>query len=72
MCKIFLTLKTVYASYTYQNNPFATSGNIKDVMQFLKEVGENLIIWFSDNQIKLNPDKCHQILNTKEQITLKV
>ena len=29
------------------------------------------ITWFSDNQLKLNPDKCHLLLTTKEQITLK-
>ena len=46
--------------------------NIKDVIQYLKEVGENLITWFSNNQMKLNPDKYHLLLNTKDQTTLKI
>ena len=64
MCHMFLIFKTVYfISYTDDNTPFAVEDNIKDVMRSLKEVGENLITWFSNNQIKLNPDKCNQLLN---------
>ena len=37
--------------------------NVKDVVRSLEEVGENMITWCSDNQIKMNIDKCHQLLN---------
>ena len=70
MCKMFLILKTVYfTSYKYDNSPFAVADNIANVMESLEQVCENLVTWFSDNQMKLNPDKCHQLLNTKEQTT---
>ena len=45
--------------------------NVTDVILSLEEVGLNIITWFSNNKMKLNPDKCY-LLNTKEQITLKI
>ena len=70
MCVMFVIFKTVYfTSYANNNTQFAVIGNI---VQSREEVGENLITWFSDNQMKLNPDKCHQVLNIKEQSTLKI
>ena len=65
MCDLLLTLKTVYfIGNVDENTPFAVGDNIEDVMRPLKEIGENLIIWFSNNQMNLNPDKCHLLLNT--------
>ena len=70
---MFLILKTVYfTSYTADDNLFVVTDNIKDVIQSLEEVSESLITWFSENQMNLNSDKCHQLLNTKEQTTLKI
>ena len=65
MCDLLLTLKIVYfIDNVDENTPFAVEDNIEDVMRPLKEIGENLIIWFSNNQMNLNPDKCHLLLNT--------
>ena len=73
VCNMFLILKAVYfTTYTDDDSLFAGTDNIKDVIQSLQEVSESLITWFSENQMNLNPDKCHQLLNTKEQTTLKI
>ena len=73
MCDMFLILKTVYfTGYADDNNPFAIASNIKDVIRSLEKAGVNLITWFFNNQMKLNPDKCHLLLNTKEKNTLKI
>ena len=73
MCHIFLILKTIYfTGYADDNTPFAVADDIEDVIRSLKEVLENLITWFFNNQLKLNPDKCHLLLKTKEQTTLKI
>ena len=70
---MFLILKTVYfTGYADDNIPFAVVDNIKDVIRNLEEVGENLITCFSFKQMKLNPDKCHPLLITKKQTTLKI
>ena len=41
------------------------------VIKALEGTGENLVIWFSNNQIELNTDKYHLLLNSQEPITLK-
>ena len=70
---MFLILKTIYfPGYEDDNTPVAVADYIKDVIRSLKEIGENLITCFSNNQKKLNPDKCHLFLNTKEQTNLKI
>ena len=68
---MFFILKTSYLT-GYDNTPFAVAENIKDVIRSLEEVGENLNTWFAVNQMKLNSDKCHLLLNTKEQSTFKI
>ena len=73
MCDMFLILKTAYfTSYAVDNTLFAVADNIEDIIRSQEKVGENLITWFSDNQIKLYPDECHQFLNTQKQTTLKI
>ena len=73
MCDMFLILMTVYfTGYTDDDTLFVMADLIEDVIRSLEGVGENLIFWFSNNQMKLIPDKCHLLLNTEEQITLKI
>ena len=46
--------------------------NIADVIKAPEEIGENILNWFLNNEIKLNTDKCHLILNRQEPNTLKI
>ena len=46
--------------------------NIADIIKALGEIGENLVNWFSNNEMKLNIDKCRLILNCQEPNTLKI
>ena len=45
--------------------------NIADVIKALEEIGENLVNWFSNNEINLNTYKYHLLLNSQEPNTLK-
>ena len=73
MCEIFLFLHEAQSSgYADDNTPFVVRDNISDVIADLKEIGTKLLIWFSDNQMKLNADKCHLLMNTKDQNFLKI
>ena len=57
MCEIVLILNTIYfTGYADDNTPFVVVDNIKDVIQALEELGKNFIIWFSNNEMKVNPD----------------
>ena len=46
--------------------------NITDVIKALEKIEETLVNWFSNNEIKLNIDKCHLLLNSQEPNTLKI
>ena len=46
--------------------------NIRDLISALEEIGEKLLIWFSDDKMKLNTDKCHLLLNRQDQNFLKI
>ena len=63
MCDMFLILKATYfTGYTDDNTPFVVRNNIVDVVKALEEIGEKLLNWFLNNEMKLNTDKCHLLL----------
>ena len=73
LCDMSLILKATYfTDYADDNTPFVVRDNIADVMKALKEIGENLLNWFSDNEMKLNTDKCHLLWNSQEPNTLQI
>ena len=73
MCDMFLILKTVYfTDYADNNNPFLVADNVKVIIRSMEEVRDNIVTWFSSNHMKLNPDKCYCLLNTKKHTTLKI
>ena len=58
MCDMLLILKTTsFTDYVNDNTPLVTRDNTTNVIRVFEEIGENLIKWFSDNQMKLNA-KC--------------
>ena len=57
---MFLILKTTYLTgYADNDTPFLVRDDITDVIKALDETVQNLVNWFSDNEMKLNTDKCH-------------
>ena len=64
MCDMFLILKTTYfTGYVDDNTPFVVRDNIADIIKSLEEIGEDLLNWFLNNEMKLNTDKCRLLLN---------
>ena len=50
ICGMFLILKTTsFTGYADDNTPFVVTENTTNVKPALKDIGENLIKWFSDN-----------------------
>ena len=43
-----------------------------DVIKILEEIGENLVNWFSNNEMNLNTYKYHLLLNSQEPNALKI
>ena len=70
---MFLILKTTsFTGCADDNTPFVVRENTSNVIKALEDIGENLIKWFSDNQMKLNTDKCHVLLNSQGPSTIKI
>ena len=45
---------------------------MEEVIQKLENAAKMLFQWFSDNQIKANPDKCHFLRNSKSEVSLTI
>ena len=59
MCDMFLILKATYfTGYADDNAPFVVRDNASDVIKALEEIGEDLLNWFLNNEMKLNTNKC--------------
>ena len=61
-----------FTDYVDDNTPFVVRANIKDAIKALEEIGESLVNLFSNNEMKLNTDKCHLPLNSQKRDTLKI
>ena len=74
MCHMFLKLQTTYfIGYADDNTSFVVRDNIADATKALEKIRENLLNWFSNNEMKLNTDKCHHLLlNSQETSTPKI
>ena len=76
MCNMFLILKTTsftgYADDNTLNTPFVVRENTDNVIKALEDIGENLTKWLSDNQVKLNTDYDHVLLNSQGPKTLQI
>ena len=63
---------TYFTGYANNNTPFVVRDNITDVIKALEEIVEKLVNWFSNNEMKLNANDCHLILNSQEPNKLKI
>ena len=73
ICDMFLILRTTsFTGYMDDNTPFVVKENTTNVIKVLEDIGENLIKWFSDNQMKLNTNKFHVLLNSQGPKTTKI
>ena len=58
MCGMLLILKVTYfTGYADDNTPFVVTDNIADAIKALEKIGENLVNWFLNNEIKLNTNR---------------
>lgn len=73
MCDMFLFLNGASLLVMQMKTPpFMAKDNKMDVISALEEAGEIILIRFSDNQTKLNTDKCHLLLNMQKKNILDI
>ena len=65
-------LFNIFMCHTFLILHHDTDDNITNVIKALEEIGESLVNLFSNNEMKLNTDKCHLLLNSQEPNTLKI
>ena len=72
-CDLFLIMNNnELASYADDNTLYAVGNNIEVSIVKLQNASKTLFQWFSDNQMKANPDKCHFICSTSKKVILIV
>ena len=73
MCDMFLIFRsTFFTGYADDITQFVARENIADVTKALEKIGENFLNSFLNNEMKLNTDKFHLLLNSQESNTLKI
>ena len=75
LCDLFLIMANIdVASYADNNTPYTarnlTEEVIQKAIQKLENVAKMLFHWFSDNQMKANPDKCHFLWSSNREVSL--
>ena len=60
------------ANYADDTTPYAYDLELDKVIESLEKNIDKLFHWFSDNFLKANPDKCHLLINTDENVALKI
>ena len=60
------------ASYADDKTPYTTGNSIEEVIQKLEKAAKILFQWFSDNQMKANPDKGHFLCNSNSEVSLTI
>ena len=59
-------------SHEYDNTPYRTANIIDEVIQSLEHASMMLFKWFSDNQKKANISKYYLLVNTKDEVTVRI
>ena len=73
MCDLFFIVDEIdFASYADDNTPFVSGDRLDDVLDSLEKASPKLFDWFSNNQMKANPDKCHLLTIATTSIAIKV
>ena len=60
------------ANYADDNMPYATANDIESLIASLEEGSKFLYVWFDNNLMKSNADKCHLLISSNEKITIKI
>ena len=64
--------ETDFSSYADDNTPYRTADLIEEVIKLLERISKMLFKWFSDNQMKANNNKCHPLVNRKDEVVINL
>ena len=70
---LFISLEEIdFASYADDNTPFVSETTPENLVSSLESCSASLFQWFSNNQMKANPEKCHLSMNANRPATIKI
>ena len=73
MCDLFFKVNEIdFASYADDNTPLVSDDRLDDVLVSLKNASLKLFNWFSNHQMKANPNKCHPLTTSTDSIAIKI
>ena len=73
LCDLFLIINNInLGSYEDENTPCTTDESAEKVIDKLEIEAKSLFKWFSDNQMKANPDKCYLLISSTSQSKLNI
>ena len=75
ICDLFIIIDTTYsyiAGYADDNTPYIIKNTKAEVLQELETVSKKLFMWFTENEIMANLDKCHLLLSSVEDHTMGI
>ena len=73
LCDLFFIMENIdVASYTDDNPPHTTGNSNEELIQKLENAAKTLFQWFSNNQMKTNPDKCHFLYSSNSEVSLTI
>ena len=67
----FIIEDTDIASYSDDKTPYVIADNIDGVIKSLEKPSEITFKWFNDNVVKINTEKCHLLVSTKNTVKIK-
>ena len=60
------------ANYAGEKTPYVTEDDIDGVIASLENASNTLFKWFSGNFLKGHADKCHLLVNVKDEVSMKI
>ena len=73
LCDLFFIMNDVeFASYADDNTSFLVGDDLSDVILKLQNASKTLFKWFSDNQMKANPDKGNFICSSSVKTSIMI
>ena len=69
---LFFILNIDIANYVDNNTPYTSSNDVKVLIKSLEEASNEFSKWFDDNLMKSNPEKCHLLVSTNDNVANRI
>ena len=73
LCGLFLEHEdSCFTNYVDNTTPYMTANNTAKVIEYLTIITKKPLIWFANNQVRVNSNKCHLLLSTQEDANIQI